>query len=692
MIVVPTLHPAAILRGEGEDKGLVRFRLTVSGDVHRAIEYLRRKPQWDEAVIWERDEHGRLKNLFPTLEEVRQFCVGAWRGEIYADIETTGEEPLNCKILCIGMCDQNGRAICVPFLKKGGAPYWKPEEEKQVVSWIGWLFKDIETLKVAHNGVNFDGVVLTPFGMPILGPVDDTMQMSHVQDGEMPHKLAFVGSTRTEVPYYKDDVKGKAAWIDIDEVDLRSYNLRDCLTTRAIRKPLLDKLRELGLGGLYHEEMQVCRIMARASLRGITVDRKKRDENFQFYRTAADKALGSLCAIAENPEFNPRSHPQLVEVLFDRLKFPVVRRSKKTEGPSTDKNAMVLLAIHAERPEQVQFLVNLISYRKNDKMATWIDSMPILPDGRVHAQWNHLPVTGRLSSSPNMQNWNKKIKSMFMAGPGMRIVSVDLSQAELRAEAYFAFDQEFLRMYRLGVNAHTANTTLLFGVRCANPNDTNPATEEYLREACRKYRSCELESLPLAVSKDKWKQFRTLAKIAIFTWFYGGLPQTQLQQLGSKRDPDTDELLFPKLTLRDMESFNAMAALLHPDIVAYQDRLVAQVKGQGYYRCPLSGRMIWFRAGFGRNKILDYPNQMLVASRVNKGMIAIDEKLRRYCPGAVIVQQVHDCLNVETPEEHIKTVGEILYEEFQRPFALPGFEQALLPAEPATNGIYFHEV
>jgi len=540
--------------------------------------------------------------------------------------------------------------------------------------------------------------VLTPYGMAISGPWHDLMAMHHVADAELPHGLGYLASRHTECPFYKDDVKGKEAWIDMDEITLRSYNLRDVLTTRRCARPLLAEVDKLGLTGLYHEEIQVCGIMARASLRGIGVDLERRRELLDQYRGERAKHLAGLRELAGDQNFNPRSPPQLTGLLFGRLGFPIVRRTQKSKAPSTDKHAMAMLAVHAEKPEQIRTLRDLVAFKKHNAMAQWIESMPVLPDNRVHASWNLLAITGRLVSSPNMQNHSKKMKSMFRAAPGYRLVSVDLSQAELRAEAYFANDPDLLQMYQLGVNVHTANVALLFGMRSPEPKDTNPATEAYLTEACLKYLKKEYSSLPEPPGEsrekvlDNWKLIRTLAKIEVFIAIYGGASDLQLQQASSKRDPNTDQLLFPKLTLREVDAFNAMWRILHPAIPIYWDWLERKVKQQGFYQCPLSGRVIWFRGGFARSKILDVPNQTLVSSRVNKGMITIDQQLQRYCPGAVIISQVHDAITAEVPEEHVRVAGEIMFSEFQRTFPLPGFPNAILPAEAATDGVYFSEV
>lgn len=736
MIVVPSVHPAFILRSAG-DGSASKYKDTVIADVKKALQFRTRKPYWDEQVIWQCDpETGvRYKNLYPTASEVGDFIARVARTNIVIDVETTGEEPLQCQLICIGIASENGLAMNIPVLKSGGVPYWETQEEKAfVLGLVAWLMAHPETPKTFHNGA-FDTLVLYAHGMPVTNWVDDTMLAHHVVDGELPHGLAYVASRYLEVPYWKDDVKGDKSWLDLDDETMRSYNLRDCLTTRECRKQLLADVQSLGLQQLYREEVALAEIMMRATRKGLMIDLQRRDDETiddrprilgkdgrdlgpnprfgkpkglgPYLRGERQEALNVLRQLSGDPQFNPASPIQLQKFLYETLGFPVVARSKKSGKPSTDKNAMVLLSLHADSPERKAALKNLVKFRKSDKMlGTWVEGLPVLWDGRVHPVWKiHGTVTGRLSSSPNAQNWNAAIKHIFRAGPGNKYVSIDLSQAELRVMAYFSGDQELLKMYAQGINVHTVNATLLFHVKCGNPKDINPQTEAYLRQMVPIFFPGDPENnvpplsyddFPVMSDKARWKITRTLAKNFVFGDNYGAEPETLYNVLRSKRDPDTDELLFGDLELGLIEGLKIVwEQMLHPSIPTWWQTITQHTIKQGYYRDPLSGRIQWYRAGWDRNQMLNRPIQGLVGSWMNKCMILIDRALQQMTGGAaVIVSQVHDALTVEAPEQFVEITKQILKYYLNQSFSLPGFPNAVLPAldDDLTVGDYFDEI
>ena len=712
MIICPTLHPAALLRGRDDTAGNARFLSTVIGDFKKAKIFLKRRPQWDESVIWKQDAEGRYVNLFPTLAEVDNFLRNAWQKKLtlFVDVETTGEEPLYCQLICVGIADSAGNAICVPILKQGGERYWSPEQSRQIYELLSFVLGDPTVAKCFHNGP-FDTVVLYGNGIVVRGYSEDTMAAHHVADGELPHGLAFCASVHLEIPYWKDDVKGDKKWLELDDHTLRLYNLRDCLSTARILPPLKTEIKKHGLEGLYHDEVTISRIMTRATIRGLEIDLERRDSE-ELDKDGKPKGLGPrlrlqrnnafevLQEVAGSTGFKPRSPVHLRYLLFERLKFPIVKRTDKG-APSTDKDAMVLLALNADRPEQQKALRALIEYRQADKMlGTWVEGLPVLGDGRVHPSWKLLTTTGRFSSSPNAQNFNRAIKKIFKSGKGQKFVSVDLSQAELRVMAYFSGDSDLLRMYEEGVNVHTANASLLFQIKCPNPKDTNAQTENYLREMCPRLIGMDYDGLapdgsPLftPAPKDRWKGIRTLAKNFVFGDNYGAEAETLYQVIRSKRDPDTNDLLFPDVTLGEIETLKIMWERLHPAIPKWWATITEATQKQGFYRCPISGRIRWFRGGFRRTEMLNSPIQSGVASFMNKQMIKIDHDLEvQTGRAAEIVLQVHDALTVESPDEYVPIVKDILMARLNEPFSLPGFPVAKLPADEATVGEFLDEV
>jgi DNA polymerase I-like protein with 3'-5' exonuclease and polymerase domains len=858
MVIVPTLAPAFLLRSNEEQRGQARFEQTVIADLQKAVRLSASKPTWDESVIWEQDATGRPWRLFPTQQEVHQFLLRlytvlpkamvaggvAWEDfGLVVDVETTKDTPFDCTLICIGLgYEWEGvvDVINVPFTSQGGVSYWtqqgtwQPGHEPEVRYMLATVFRDEKLPKTFHNK-EFDKAVLREEGLRVAGPERDSMVAHHVVDSELPHGLGYVTSLYTDSRYWKDDVKGGSGWLELPDITLRSYNLRDILSTMRIIPPLHALIRQYGLWSLYQEELETTRVMGRATRRGIYIDQTRRQQFADELQKQKDDALAELRQLAGGP-MDPSKPAHLSYFLFDLLKLPVVKVTK-TGRPATDREALMLLGLAASTDEQRRALKALASYRQAEKfLGTFIHGLVMGPDGALHVQWKHLTTSGRLNSSPNAQNWNKKVKRMFRARPGYKLVGVDLSQAELRYIAYQTGDPELLRMYREGINVHTVNATLLFSGRCPVAKDINAQTEAYLREACPRLLGVDYDTLPL-FPKDAWKPIRTLAKNFVFgclkhdtkvatlrgsveiskiqpgewvwcwdgekyvptrvkrawstgvqkvmrltvrdganklktldltpnhevmlrdgsmraayllqpgdrlmpfrrtspivvsvEWLdqpvdvwdlevehpasnfaladcgffvsnsnYGAKAETLYSVLRSKRDPETNELLFPDIQLSEIEALLILWKKLHPAIPQWWDSTCRATSKRGYAACPISGRRRFFREGFKRNEMLNFPIQAGVASWMNRCMNLIQRTFDAETgspndlddKGAVIIQQVHDALTAEVPEWYAQRAGQVMLEVLNQPFAIMGYSDVTLPAENYDVGTYLDEV
>lgn len=699
MIIVPTLHPAFLLRS-GEADGFAKFEQPVLEDFAKAARLMSSPPTWDERVIWETDSVGRLRWQFPTLDDVAEF-VGpiiryAMEGRsitLTFDVETSGEHALACKLLCVGLGyvdpDESARQgkrvrrVCnVPLLRQGGAPYWLPHDEWVVREYLRYLLSSPFIVKNAHNG-SFDTVVMWAHGIPVNGWVHDSMQAHHVLDAELPQNLGFVASRYTDGRYWKDDVKGGAGWLHMDETTLRSYNLRDVLATIDSLDAILPQLDSWSLTRLYQEEVRLAQLMTRATIRGMAVDFERRDSLAlddkgkpvglaPQLRILMAEALDTLRQIG-GPTFDPAKPAQLRWLLYDKLGFSVVKETK-SGLPATDKEALMLLDMIADSPEQKATLRGVSQFRRAQKfLSTFVEGLEALNDGRFHPSWKLLPVTGRMGSSPNAQNWPGLIKRIFRAAFGYKLVGIDLSQAELRLIAYYTGEPTLREMYDRDINVHTVNASMLFKVRCPPEaaDNLNPQTEEYLRHAVVQYLGLPpgaYDNFPV-VPKKKWKPTRTLAKNFEFGSAYGSEDEGLYGVLRSKRDPDTNELMFPSITLSDVQALRVVWKGLRKRVVAWWTIISKATSDAKHYRCPISGRIRRYRKGFKRNDMVNTPIQMGVASWMNKNMLTIQEIYDRETGGAAqIVQQVHDALTVECPEEYAKRAGEVMQTVLSEPF------------------------
>lgn len=76
--------------------------------------------------------------------------------------------------------------------------------------------------------------------------------------------------------------------------------------------------------------------------------------------------LWDLRDFVQDKYFDPRIRDHVRWFLYERLKLPKV--AVTTRGvPRTDKTTMVLLALHADTPEQKAGLIKLVRYLYGDK-------------------------------------------------------------------------------------------------------------------------------------------------------------------------------------------------------------------------------------------------------------------------------------------------------------------------------------
>lgn len=180
-----------------------------------------------------------------------------------------------------------------------------------------------------------------------------------------------------------------------------------------------------------------------------------------------------LRQLSRAPKLNPGSVPQVSHVLFTRWGVKSPRKTKTKGADSSDDRALSALKLqYGKRKDKKsrrvhRFISALIEYRECKKLDGTYAHPEALPRwvkaGRIHPTVKATrTATGRLASeNPNLQNIAKLgrgvlIRKCFRTRKGWTLLSVDLSQIELRILAHESRDPVLLRALRRGDDLHRA--------------------------------------------------------------------------------------------------------------------------------------------------------------------------------------------------------------------------------------------
>ncbi|MBT9132268.1 MAG: DNA polymerase I [Firmicutes bacterium] len=433
-VVVLAYHPAYILRNPRAHRDLL-------ADVSKAGRLAYASPSVEASTI--KIDYEVLPHHYAVLN---YFNHTTRHPVVALDIETGSDR----KWLCLGLSTEKGKAVVIPqaalaFLTR------------ELQEWLNGK------LVVGHNLVGFDRHILADNGVEIkIGA--DTMLESYVLN-------TFVGGhglktlIREHLEFYEDYSADTHRYIKCMELcppeDLYRYNGYDTALTYMLHFELnrrLDNQDHRVLNELLYPASDVLFDMERI---GIAVD-------IPYLERLSEQLVEELAGLEKQMfeivggEFNPRSNPQLMDVMFNRLGLAIPTRF------STDKKALDLLEQVTAHP----FLPLLRQYKENHKFySTYAKALLVLAkasaDERIHTSYGlHTTATGRLSSRrPNLQNQRQdsKARNIFIASPNYTLIEGDFSALEMRVWAWYSRDNT-LRSSIMSQDAHTATAHLMFGV------------------------------------------------------------------------------------------------------------------------------------------------------------------------------------------------------------------------------------
>lgn len=627
------------------------------------------------------DSH--VYHLVATREDVKRLAGKLGRSSLFSfDTETSDLDPLQCEIVGLSFAVTPGEAWYVPVrppadhgngIPGQGATQAIPEVHPGTPAGVtGGLFggdaapaptdprtgiagqtglppEDVlriltpvltnPALRKVGQNIKYDMLVMAGHGVRLEGASFDTMVASYVLRPENQHNLDALAADHLQYKTITYDEltgtgKDRKKLRTVDVARIAEYSAQDADITFRLYTALKTKLEEQKLLGLCESiEFPLIPVLADMEFAGVSLD----VGYLQSLSKEMERVLQNLTADIHRmcgEVFNINSTQQLSRILFDKLKLSASRKTKT--GFSTD--VFVLEELRDEHP----VIGALLEYRQVQKLkSTYIDALPGLINprtGRVHTSFNQtIASTGRLSSSnPNFQNIpirteiGRGIRKAFIPGkPGMRIMSADYSQIELRIMAHISGDEEMSAAFRRGEDIHSTTASLIFGV-------------------------------PL---KEVTREMRRKSKEVNFGIMYGIGPFGLSTRLDITQ-PEAKELI-----AKYFQRF--------PKVNQYISDTLAAARNNGYV-CTLLGRRRFFPDINSRNftvrsnaerQAINMPIQGTAADMIKLAMIQIHRELRNERIGATMLLQVHDELVFEVSEADESRARDLVVEKMKS--ALP---------------------
>ena len=229
------------------------------------------------------------------------------------------------------------------------------------------------------------------------------------------------------------------------------------------------ELDRVGVARVYRDlELPLIPILAGLEQAGVRVDARVLGAQAAQIEQELATLQAEIYRQAGEP-FNIDSPKQLGDILFEKLKLPVLKRTGATRTPSTAVEVLEELALTHDLPRLI------LEWRSLSKLkGTYIDALPHAGASghraRAHVFNQAVAATGRLSSSdPNLQNIpirteiGREIRRAFVAEPGHVLISADYSQIELRVLAHLSGDETLMAAFARGDDIHDQTALKVFG-------------------------------------------------------------------------------------------------------------------------------------------------------------------------------------------------------------------------------------
>lgn len=535
------------------------------------------------------------------------------------------EKIIKEKITGISVYDEQSNEVSYIDIKDNIQNFkeiFEDEEIKKTSIDLSKLYILLNQEGIALKGIDYD-ISIASY---ILNPTDNKLGIENLIQRYLEIDLAEFensGNSNTQMNLFEAIESNNENEAQKEKYMLYAYSI---LKIKDITKKKLEATNCLEL--FYNIDMPTIEVLSDMQINGMYVDKEELN-NFGIELTSKLENITKTIYEMAGEEFNINSTKQLGEILFEKMKLPVIKKTKS--GYSTDVD--VLEKLKKEDP----IIEQILDYRQLMKLnSTYVEGLKpyINPKtNRIHSFFHQtITATGRISSTePNLQNiptrfeLGKRVRKVFKPEEGKVYLDADYSQIELRVLASISEDEHMIEAFKNNQDIHKQAASKVF---------KTPIDE---------------------VTKEQ----RSNAKAVNFGIVYGISDFGLGEQLGigrKKAKQYIDEYL---------EQYSG--------IKRFMDNIIERAKEQGYVETLFHRRRYipelksnnYMVRQFGSRAAMNTPIQGTAADIMKIAMIKVYKKIKEQGLKSKIVLQVHDEMMIEVPIDEKEQVEKIMKESME---------------------------
>ena len=576
----------------------------------------------------ENENKQEIKELYKSVEKSIKDIIGMIKNKqkmtfnvVTRNIENQSKI-IKEKIIGMSVYNDENKEVYYVNLENNEIQEFKEIFEEEKIKKIGIdLSKTYILLK--QENINIKGLYYDiAIASYIINPTNNKLKIEDLIQNDLEIDIeTFIGKEETQAQMTLFEVQeedNKQTEIQKEKSNLYAYSIGK------IKEKTEKELEEIEcLDLFYNIDMPTIEVLSNMQWNGMYVDKIELE---QFGKELTNKldVITKIIYEMAGEEFNINSTKQLGEILFEKMKLPVIKKTKS--GYSTDVD--VLEKLKKEDP----IIEQILEYRQLMKLnSTYVEGLKqyINPETkRIHSFFHQtITATGRISSTePNLQNiptrfeLGKRVRKVFKPQEGCVYIDADYSQIELRVLASISEDSHMIEAFKEGQDIHKQAASKVF---------KTPIDE---------------------VTKEQ----RSNAKAVNFGIVYGISDFGLGEQLGIGR----------KQAKKYIDEYLTQ----YSGINQFMDNIKEEAKEKGYVKTLFNRRRYipelksnnYMVRQFGARAAMNTPIQGTAADIMKIAMLKVFKEIEKRGLKSKIVLQVHDEMMLEVPIGEQQEIQEIM--------------------------------